>query len=463
LIDRIYTLIQDGKYQEAILEALTDYDSDPSNIEFLVLYVNLLINHGFFEKAEQVLDQSQFDANSDISVHLMYRDLYSRSGKLNKLEELARIEHGLFPLSNITHLPGKEGVLSYNQRYFSEQVLEFIHDLFSVYNQSHKDLKKAYLRSKEGMISEAVYHLTKYSKQITDSALRYLVRAELALVKGDYAKAKKMYGHLAKEVPYKLLCLNRLGDISNALGENEKAHQYYKSAIEMEPDHQNTQIDLIKTSILEGDLKTAKRYYNQVKAEYGENKVFFLKPMLQKGQISNKPGTILGLVWSEITGNILPIEILIDQVDQFRLSRMGNIGYLMRDSINTVMSVIGNSQYGSKLDYSSVKINVPKASIFKDGPSAGLALIVGAINRLQGYSDLQNHAFTGEISLSGKVLPVGGISEKVFGAYMNDISNVFLPAANHHDLRAISNTIKTSIQFHFVSHYEEAIEKLWMN
>ena len=462
MIDKIYSLVQDQRHQDAILEASSYHLSNPSSLDALALYVDLLLNYSFFEKADEVLMSSEFANSKDLNVYFLYRDIYSRSGNQAALQELDE-DFGI--VSRSEHSPSKLGELSsieYDHQYFKQQLIEFIDDLIHRYHQSHSHIKKAMLRAKNGMLPEAIFNLKKYSS-LTDSAdIRYLIRAELALVDGDYSKSRKMYGRLSKENRYKLHSLNRLGDIANALGDNEEAHKLYKSAIELAPDHLNTLTDLIRTLILEGKNAEAKRFYNKAKTDYGEDKVKFLKPLLKRKQIVCEAGTVFGLVWSEVTGNILPIEIMLEQSTVTDIQCMGNIGYLMRDSVNTVMSVLAHSKYSDSIDHSKIQLNVPHSSVFKDGPSAGLAVLAGIINKLLGHSDLVNHAFTGEVSLAGKVLPVGGIPEKVFGAYMHGITNIFLPAGNHFELSGISNTIKDSVNFHFVSHYREIGERLWL-
>jgi tetratricopeptide (TPR) repeat protein len=463
MIDRIYGLVQDQKYQEAILEALAYYKSNPADIQALTLYVNLLLNHSFYEKAEETLVQSGLGKASNLNIYLLYRELYSRSGNTVALDKLDHECGSLTQNMGARDYSSSIKKIAYDYHYFSDQILEFTEDLIHLYNQSHSYIKKAYLRAKNGLISDALYYLKEYSNLTKSPSIRYLIRAEIALVEGDYHKSRKMYSHLSNDNTYELQALNRLGDIANALGDNEVAHQYYESAIKLNPDHFNTLIDLLKTAILEGNHNSAKRFYNKIKEEYGEKNIASLKPLLKRKIDRQNAGTVLGLVWSEVTGNILPIEILIEQSGKQNISCTGNVGYLIRDSINTVMNVIGHSDYSQELENTLVNINLPQSSVFKDGPSAGLAILVGIINQLLGHSDLVNHAFTGEISLSGKILPVGGIPEKVFGAYMHGISNIFLPSENHFDLSSIPNTIKESMNFHFVSHYEEIVEQLWTN
>jgi ATP-dependent Lon protease len=425
-------------------------------LDGFALYVNLLLDYGFYEKAEETLSQSIWDSSSDMNVFHLFHQLYSRTGNIQKLEQLLSNGEAGDNLHNQSVFP-----LSYNAQYFSSQTFDFVVDLISIYSNQNRDLRRAYLQAKAGMMAESVYYLRKFSDQLEDTAGKYLIRAELSLIKGNYEKSKGMFKRLSQDPKFTFLSYNRLGDISNALGDSATAKQYYKTAFEIKPDHFDTLMDMIKTSILEKDYKTAKRHYNQAKEEFGEEKVISLRPLLVKGNTLSRTGGVKGLVWSEITGNILPIEILVNASPVFELNCGGNIGFAMRDSIETVMSVLKNSELEKKMSTSSIKINIPYANTFKDGPSAGLALVIGCWSEVEGIGGLDDFAFTGELSLSGNVLPVGGIPEKVFGAYMNGVSTVFLPAANHYDLRTVSSKIKENLEFRFVTHYQEAVEVLW--
>ena len=424
--------------------------------------MNLLLDYSFFEKAEATLLNSQWSSTSDLNVFQLYSDLYSRTGDLEKLEKLLS-NSGRGKRSHARPDPQNLAfhAIAYDAEYFSSQVFDFVSDLLKIYSKQHKDLRRAYLQAKAGMISEAKYFLRKFSDQLEEDAGKYLIRAELALIEGRYEKAKGMFDRLSHMPKFSLLANNRLGDISNAMGDSIAASNYYKTAIELNPNHFDTLLDLIKTSILGNDIQAAKRYYNQTKAEFGEDRILSLKPLLTDNKRTLKAGSVNGLVWSEITGNVLPIEILSKPSQKFELTCSGNIGYAMRDSIETVMDALKVSEIEMKVLSSSFKINVPYASTFKDGRSAGLALLIGCWSQFQGCPDLSNYAFTGELSLSGKVLPVGGIPEKLFGAYMNGVSEVFLPAANYYDLRTVSSKIKEDLLFPFFTDYKEAIEVLW--
>jgi tetratricopeptide (TPR) repeat protein len=460
LLDHIYQLLQDGKHQEAILGAKSSYEADISDVDALVLYVGLLLDHGFYDKTELVLESSEFTPSQNLNIHFLYRDLYSRSGQLDKLRSM---EHHSEDNSGFHLREATTDVFKYDKSYFSEQVVDFSHDLIEQFHIEDRDVKKSYLLAKEGLVNEALFHLNSFSKNCGDKKTRYLIRAEISLVEGDIAKAEKMYTRLKEYDSFRFLALNRLGDISNAEGRSERAKDFYLLAKELEPSHLDTLLDLMKTEVIAGNAKKAKRYYNQAKAKYGESAVAKYKPALSTGYSRLSQNAVNGLVWSEITGNSLPIEIDVIQNTEHEVSCTGHIGYLMRDSINTVVNSLFRSIYRDRLKRSTINIHIPNASIYKDGASAGLAFLMGLVSRITHRPLDSTIAFTGEISLSGRVLPVGGIPEKLFGAYMQNINRVFLPAGNHFELRNVPAEIKSNMEYYFVNHYQEAIDILWKN
>lgn len=460
MLDKVYALLQDGKHQEAILIALSSYESNRSDVDALILYVGLLLDHEFYEKAEQVLNSFEVTPSDDLSVYLLYRDLYSRSGQLQKLESM---DHSVEELGSFHTSKDLGNEFRYDKSYFSDQVVDFSHDLIKQFKIDDRDIKKSYLLAKEGMVKEALFHLNSYSKKCDDKGTRYLIRAEISLVEGNYAKAKKMYANLKEYDSFKFLALNRLGDISNVEGHSDRAKKLYLLAKEIEPNHLDTLLDLMKTELIAGNSKKAKRYYNQAKEIFGESTVAKYKPALTNKAYKPSTDAVNGLVWSEVTGNSLPIEIVVEESGQHHVSCTGHVGYLMRDSINTVVNSLLRSEYGQQIEDASISIHIPNASIYKDGPSAGLAFLVGLVSKIANKPLPSAAAFTGEISLSGRVLPVGGIPEKLFGAYMKNIKKVFLPAGNHFELRKVPAEIKSNMEYFFVNHYQEALDLLWKN
>ena len=109
---------------------------------------------------------------------------------------------------------------------------------------------------------------------------------------------------------------------------------------------------------------------------------------------------------------------------------------------------------------SDIHIHVPEGAVKKDGPSAGIAITTAIISAFTDKKIKNTISMTGEITLRGEVLPVGGLKEKIIGAKNRGINRIFLPKANKKEVFAIEEEIKSSIRFIFVGSYEEVYEKL---
>jgi ATP-dependent Lon protease len=112
---------------------------------------------------------------------------------------------------------------------------------------------------------------------------------------------------------------------------------------------------------------------------------------------------------------------------------------------------------GRKFDTIDIHIHVPEGAVPKDGPSAGVTLAIALLSALTGKAVRRDTAMTGEITLRGRVLPVGGIKEKVLGAHRAGISTIILPSQNQRDLSEIPAHVKRRLSFTYVDHMDEVI------
>lgn len=134
----------------------------------------------------------------------------------------------------------------------------------------------------------------------------------------------------------------------------------------------------------------------------------------------------------------------------------------MLESAKIALSYIKANYKLFNIDYNIFKddihINIPNIAIKKEGPSAGISITTALISALSNLSVSKNIAFTGEITLRGNILKVGGLKEKVIGAYINNIDTIFIPHSNINDLDSIPVEIKSKIKFIPVKKYEEVYE-----
>ena len=125
-----------------------------------------------------------------------------------------------------------------------------------------------------------------------------------------------------------------------------------------------------------------------------------------------------------------------------------------------LISFSGSKKHLSKKNI-SIQINIPESIIYKDGPSAGLAFITGIMGEFMSKKIPSDAAFTGELSLEGRILPIGGLKEKLTAAYVSGIKTVYIPKENFPEVFHLQNQIKSALKIKLVDHYENVIEDMW--
>lgn len=172
-------------------------------------------------------------------------------------------------------------------------------------------------------------------------------------------------------------------------------------------------------------------------------------------------GTVNGLAWTSVGGTMLPIEVsALDGTGKIELT--GNLGDVMKESAKTAVSFVRSKsdEFGIDSDFYKTKdihIHAPEGAIPKDGPSAGLAITTALVSELTGIAIKSNVAMTGEISLKGKAMQIGGLKEKSMAAYKAGCDTVIIPEENYKDLSEISDEVKASVNFITVTKFEEII------
>ncbi len=190
------------------------------------------------------------------------------------------------------------------------------------------------------------------------------------------------------------------------------------------------------------------------------------KPIFRDDDIkyAKVPGTAIGLAWTSMGGDTLLIEALANKgKGQFRLT--GQMGNVMKESASIAWTWVRH--FADAHSIASVKwfethtihLHIPEGATPKDGPSAGITMTVALLSLLSGKVIKPKLAMTGELSLTGQVLPIGGLKEKTIAARRNGIKEIIIPAANIRDLEKIPDHVKKGIQFHPVSTMEEVIEQ----
>jgi len=204
----------------------------------------------------------------------------------------------------------------------------------------------------------------------------------------------------------------------------------------------------VAAAIVEGDVKSVTVKKVSVAKYLGPVKI----NTETKSRVST-PGVVMGLAWTPTGGDLLFIEATAMK-GQKGLTLTGQLGDVMKESATTALSFIRShaKRLGVDEDFFSkhdIHIHVPAGAIPKDGPSAGVTMMTALTSLLSGKTVRKDLAMTGEITLRGQVLPVGGIKEKVLAAHRAGIRTLILPKWNEKDLQDIPKKVLKDIEFHF--------------
>jgi ATP-dependent Lon protease len=181
-----------------------------------------------------------------------------------------------------------------------------------------------------------------------------------------------------------------------------------------------------------------------------------------KAEKQDEVGVATGLVVSQAGGDVVPIEVATMAGDG-KLNMTGRLQEIMRESVQTALGYIRSQAEslevppGFEFNKRDIHIHVPEGAIPVEGPSAGITLATAMVSAMTGHRVRKDIAMTGEITLRGHVLPIGGLKEKVLAAHRNDIKNVIIPLENDKDLPDIPDEVRDSLQFYKVSDMSEVL------
>jgi len=225
--------------------------------------------------------------------------------------------------------------------------------------------------------------------------------------------------------------------------EREIAAICRKVAVEVVKKDRNSHVQVANNSL--------HKYLGPIKFRYG------------KADAETKIGVTTGLAWTELGGELLATEVTI-MPGKGQLIITGKLGDVMQESAQAAMSYVRSRamELGLKRDFYQkldVHIHVPEGAIPKDGPSAGITMatsLVSALIKAPVHCDL---AMTGEITLRGTVLPIGGLKEKILAAHRAGIKRVLIPAENEKDIEEIPATVLKSVELSLVAHMDDVLKK----
>ena len=172
-------------------------------------------------------------------------------------------------------------------------------------------------------------------------------------------------------------------------------------------------------------------------------------------------GVVNGLAWTSVGGEMLKVEA-VKMPGTGKLELTGSLGDVMKESARTAYSYIRSISEALPLDMdfyknTDIHIHFPEGAVPKDGPSAGIAITTAVVSALTGIPVRADIAMTGEVTLTGNVLPIGGLKEKTMAAYRNGIKTVLIPEENVSDLKEIDDAVKENVDFISVSKADEVL------
>jgi len=178
--------------------------------------------------------------------------------------------------------------------------------------------------------------------------------------------------------------------------------------------------------------------------------------------VADEVGVVNGLAWTSVGGEMLQVEVaVLDGTGKVELT--GSLGDVMKESARTAMSYVRSraTEWGIDADFYKTKdihVHVPEGAVPKDGPSAGVTMATAMVSALSGIPVRHDVAMTGEITLRGRVLPIGGLREKSMAAYTRRMHTVLVPQDNAPDLAEVDTAVRDSITFVPVSHMDMVLD-----
>ena len=212
-------------------------------------------------------------------------------------------------------------------------------------------------------------------------------------------------------------------------------------------------------------VKVAEGETNQRVVDNEDDVAEFLGPAKYTSEVAERTsesGVATGLAWTRVGGEILFIEAT-RMYGSGKLQLTGQLGDVMKESAHAALSFVRTyaNKFGIRKDFlekSDLHIHIPAGAMPKDGPSAGVTMFTALVSLLTGINVRHDVAMTGEITLRGRVLPVGGIKEKVLAAHRAGIKRILLPERNRVDLEEVPKEILEELEFIFIGHMEQVLE-----
>ncbi|MDR3332699.1 MAG: endopeptidase La [Synergistaceae bacterium] len=289
-----------------------------------------------------------------------------------------------------------------------------------------------------------------------------LDRMEIISIPGYVAEEKL---HIAEQHLWpKVLEDNGLGKINVKISDkiiNKIITEYTREAGVRNLDRQLSRVARKLAAKIVGETEVGSKLPKSVSISLASVKKYLGAPKLHEARIPRKDsvGAALGLAWTESGGDVLVIET-VAMKGSGKVLFTGNLGDIMQESAQTALGYLRScaSRYNlGDIDWEKmdIHVHVPEGAIPKDGPSAGVTLALSMLSALGDRHIRSDIAMTGEVTLRGTVLPIGGVREKILAAKRNGINSVILPKENNVDVDELAEWARDGMTFHYVSGVSE--------
>ncbi len=220
----------------------------------------------------------------------------------------------------------------------------------------------------------------------------------------------------------------------------------------------STIMNKVAVKIVSGEQKTVKVSLEEVEHYLGAEKY-----KLDELSRSDEVGLVTGLAWTSVGGDTLPVEVAV-MSGSGKIELTGSLGDVMKESAQAAITVVRTMCDELRIDPSfyqtkDIHVHVPEGAVPKDGPSAGVTIATAIASALTGLPVRRDLAMTGEITIRGRVLPIGGLKEKTMAAYRLGIKTIILPEANRPDIDEVDEVVKNQIEFVYVNHINDVLAR----
>ena len=265
-------------------------------------------------------------------------------------------------------------------------------------------------------------------------------------------KSLKKHGLLKSEVSYSKTILNEIAD---SYAREAGVRNYEKS---LDKIHRKVAREIIEKHVTPPVKISQKRMQQYL------GKPYFYEDEIKK---ADRPGMAVGLAWTSMGGDTLIIEA-VSYPGKGELKLTGKLGDVMQESANIALTHLKSisQKYGidaTWFDTHAIHLHVPEGATPKDGPSAGITMATTFFSLITNTVIKEHLAMTGELDLIGKVMPIGGLKEKVLAARRNNINTIIIPKHNKRDLDELDSEITEGITFYPVANFDEALPHIFAN